>query len=267
MADPRPLDADALALFARKGREGGPHVPQAGEANGVKVRRVMQVVKDLARRPFKELRILDLGCGEGVYAIEAGLRGAQVEALDARTERMDEGRAVAERHGLKNVRFRHEDARKVTRATHGEFDVVLLLGLLYHLDAPSAVLKSLYELCTNLLVIDTLVTLAPDAESYGYKGQRVREHEDDDPADVRRSRVLKSVDNTFSFRFAKDSLVRALRDAGFTTVVECHAPHEPLKAADRITLAAVRGEGVRLSTYPWVNGKSEEEIARHLGAK
>ena len=30
--DPRRLDAEALALFARKGREGGPQVPQAGEA-------------------------------------------------------------------------------------------------------------------------------------------------------------------------------------------------------------------------------------------
>ena len=38
------------------------------------------------------------------------------------------------------------------------------------------------------------------------------------------------------------------------------------KADDRITLAAVKGEGVRLSTYPWVNGKSEEEIARRLRA-
>jgi hypothetical protein len=34
MADPaQQLDADALALFARKGLEGGPDVPQAGEAN------------------------------------------------------------------------------------------------------------------------------------------------------------------------------------------------------------------------------------------
>ncbi len=258
--EPRPLDAEALALFARKGREGGPGVPQAGEANGVKVRRVMQLVRDLARRPFADLRILDLGCGEGVYTIEMGLAGAQVLAIDARRERMDEGAACAARHGLGNVRFAQEDVRRVTRATHGEFDVVLLLGLLYHLDAPLAVLKSLFDLCANLLVVDTLVSLAPDADSDGYGGQRVREHGDDDPAEVRRSRVLKSIDNTFGFRFAKEPLVRALRDVGFTTVLECHAPLEPGKAEDRITLAALKGEPVRLSTYPWVNGKSEEEI-------
>lgn len=75
---------------------------------------------------------------------------------------------------------------------------------------------------------------------------------------------MKSIDNTFSFRFTRESLVRALRDTRFTTVLECHAPLEPGKAGDRITLAALRGEAVRLATYPWVNGKSEEEIARYL---
>ncbi len=134
----RALDADALALFARKGEEAGPGAPQTGLANGVKVRRVMQLTRDLAGRPFEALRILDLGCGEGVYAIEAALRGAAVVAVDARTERMALGAACAARHRLQGIRFLQEDVRRITRETHGEFDVVYLLGLLYHLDVPDA---------------------------------------------------------------------------------------------------------------------------------
>jgi SAM-dependent methyltransferase len=268
---PRPLDAEALTLFARKGREGGPNVPQAGEANGVKVRRVLQVTSDLAGKPFERLRVLDLGCGEGVYAIEAGLRGAEVLALDARTERMSEGQACADRHGLSNVRFRQEDVRRVSRATHGEFDVAWCLGLLYHLEAPEAfaLLESLATLA-RLLVVDTLVSLegaeAVEHRGRAYRGERVREHEDQDPPEVRRARLLRSIDSTFAFRFTRASLVRAIHAAGFSTVLEAHAPAEPGKAADRVTLAAVRGEPVRLSTYPWVNGASDEEIARRLGA-
>jgi SAM-dependent methyltransferase len=266
MEEPRRLDAEALALFARKGREGGPHVPQAGEANGVKVRRVMQLVADLAPRPFERLRILDLGCGEGVYAIEAALKGADVLAIDARTERMREGAACAERHGLSNVRFVQEDVRRISRATHGAFDVLLLLGLLYHLDAGDAldVLGNVRDLCTGLLVVDTLVTLAPDTEFRGYAGTRVREHEDADSPEARRGRLLRSIDNTFAFRFTRASLCRTLVDLGFTSVLECRAPLEPGRAEERVTLAARRGEGVRLATYPWVNGLSEEEIAKRI---
>ena len=267
----RELDADALALFARKGWEAGVGACQTGRSNGPKVRRVMQITRDLAPRPFDALRILDLGCGEGVYAIEAGVRGAHVLALDARTERMQLGAACAARHGLGTVRFAPEDVRRVTRETHGEFDVVYALGILYHLDAPDVfrVLENVHALCAGLLLVDTFVSLiGPDEVTWRgrtYRGQRWREHDDADSAEVRRGRVLRSIDNTFAFRLTRESLLRALHDSGFTSVFECHVPVEPDKPADRLTLAAQRGRPVRLSTYPWVNGRSDAEIARELG--
>src|SRR6266478_5544725 len=94
-----PLDPETLKLFAAKGTQGRPGIPQVANANGVKVRRVMQITSDLTKMPFEQLRILDLACGEGVYAIEAALRGAKVIAVDARTERMDEGARAARRLG------------------------------------------------------------------------------------------------------------------------------------------------------------------------
>jgi SAM-dependent methyltransferase len=268
----RELDAEALAEFAQKGWQAGPGAAQTGQANAVKVRRVMQITRDLVRRPFRTLRILDLGCGEGVYAIEAGLRGAEVLALDARTQRMALGAACAARHGLPNVRFVQADVRSVSRTVHGEFDVVFALGLLYHLDAPDlfAVLESIHELCADLLVVDTLMSLAGETEvtwqGHAYRGQRFREHDDHDSAEVRRGRVLRSIDNTFAFRLTRQSLVRALHDVGFTSVLECHAPLEPGKADDRVTVAAVKGTPVRLSTYPWINDCPETEIERRLRA-
>jgi len=271
--DPPPLDDEARALFARKGLEGGAGVPQAGEANGVKVRRILQLVADLAPAPFPSLRILDLGCGEGVYAIEAALRGAEVVAVDARRSRMAEGAACARRHGLGRLRFLEADARSVRRETHGEFDVVLLLGLLYHFDAPDLFERVMEAraLARHLLLVDTLV--APEAaetpETFSWRGRaycgrRVREHADDDPPEARRARPLRSIDNAFGVRLTRESLVRLLVDCGFTSVLECHAPLEPGRAPDRITLAARIGAPVRLASYPWVNGLSEEEIAARL---
>lgn len=267
---PRALDPEALALFARKGREGGPGIPQAGPANGVKVRRIMQMTRDLGPRPFGQLRILDLGCGEGVYAIEAGLRGAEVVAVDARSQRMDEGRACADRHGLANVQFLQRDVRRLTRDELGQFDVIYVLGLLYHFDETELlpVLENVRAMCKHLLLIDTLISVdTPDAFDWRgerYFGQRCREHEDADPPDVRLGRLLRSVDRTFAFRLSRESLFAALHRVGFTSVYECHVPFEPGKARERITLAACQGAPVRLSTYPWVNDRTEAEIVREL---
>ncbi len=264
------LDTQALRLFSHKGAEGGPEVPQGGPANGVKVRRIMQITQDLSLRSFKHLRILDLGCGEGCYAIEAGLRGAQVLALDARRQRMDQGVAVAYRHGLDQVKFIQEDVRHLKRKVHGSFDVVYFLGLMYHLDVPDVffVLENIFNVCTRLLVIDTLISLTAEHKvewrSGTYQGKRVREHNDEDPEQVRKSRVLKSIDNTFSFHFTKGSLLQALLEIGFSSVFECHLPLEPGKAENRITLVAIKGKPVLISTYPWVNHKSEAEIEEAL---
>ena len=52
--------------------------------NSIKVRRIMQITKDLTNIDFSKLSILDLGCAEGVYSIEAALRGAHVLGIDGR---------------------------------------------------------------------------------------------------------------------------------------------------------------------------------------
>jgi SAM-dependent methyltransferase len=265
-----PLDQETIELFALKGMQGGYGTPQTGNANGVKVRRVLQLIRDFSTKPFDQLRILDLACGEGVYAIEAALRGAEVRALDARPERMNEGAKAAERLGLKNLCFEQTDIRRVDLGSHGSVDVVLFLGILYHLDQRDvfSVLKNVYEMCDQFMVIDTHIALQGQVkvehDGQSYEGEHVREHGDDDTDDVRRSRLLASLDNQFSLWFTKESLFRLLHDVGFTSICECVVPSEPWKPDNRITVIAAKGEAVRISSYPWVNDKTEDEIERFL---
>ena len=268
----RPLDAETLELFARKGVRVGRSASQTGNENGVKVRRVTQIIRDLSKTPFDQLRILDLACGEGVYAIEAALRGAKVVAVDARTERMDEGASAARRLGLADLRFEKADVRNVTAASHGTFDVVLFLGILYHLDECDAfsVLKNIHEMCGQFVIIDTHIALRSqdrtEHNGQSYDGARMREHANTDAEAVRAGRLQASLDNPLSFWFTKESLFRLLSDVGFTSVSEFNIPREPLKPKNRITLVAAKGEPVRISSYPWVNDKTEDELGALLGA-
>ncbi len=265
-----PLDQAAIELFALKGTQGDCRTPQVGNANGLKVRRVMQLIRDFSKIPFDQLQILDLACGEGVYAIESAIHGAEVLALDARTERMSEGAKIAERAGLMNLRFEQGDIRNVTVNSHGNIDIVLFLGILYHLDQRDVflVLQNIHEMCRQFVIIDTHIALNGNVKithnGKDYEGKQVREHADNDSDVVRRSRLLASLDNSSSFWFTKASLFRLLNDVGFTTVCECSVPLEPFKPDDRITLLAFKGDAVQVSSYPWVNGKTENEIERFL---
>jgi len=256
-----PLDAETFELFATKA--GISHV---GNANGVRVRRVMQITSDLTKMPLEQLRILDLACGEGVFAIEAALRGNKVIAVDARNERIDGGARAARRLGFSNLEFEQNDLRKVNNQSHGQFDVIFFLGILNHLDAQDVfpVLRNIYEMCRQFVVIETFISLQKldevEHDGHVYKGMKVREHSDTDPEAVRRSRLLSSFDNTWSFHFTRESLIRLLNDTGFSSVYACDAPLSPLMRQNRITLVAMKGTPVRLSSYPWVNDKTESEI-------
>jgi 2-polyprenyl-3-methyl-5-hydroxy-6-metoxy-1,4-benzoquinol methylase len=266
-----PLDAAALKVFEMKGTQAHIPIPQKGNSNGLKVRRILQLLRDQVQGSFENFRMLDLACGEGVYSVEAALRGAEVLGVDARMDRMQDGADIGKRHGLSKLSFEQTDIRKITRESHGEFDAVLMLGILYHLDHKDIfpILQNIYGLCRRALIIDTHIALKGDQQveyaGQAYRGHQVREHGDNDSEAQRKSRLLASLDNTFAFWFTKDALVQLLGNVGFTSVCECHVPFEADKPDNRITLLAIKGEPVKLSSYPWVNDKTEAEIQRFLG--
>lgn len=256
------MDNDAYAIFRLK-----------GEHNAVKVRRILQLTKDLTQCNFNELRILDLGCAEGLYSIEAALRGANVIAIDGRAERMEQGRSIIKKGGLSNINFLQQDIRGVSKEKMGEFDIIYFLGLLYHLDSFDVfmVMPKLYDMCKRFMIIDTQISLESKDTVFNddikYYGIKVREHQENDSSETIQSRFSSSLGNIFSFHFTKESLLRLLRKTGFTTILECYVPfertYEKMKG-NRITLVAIKGEAVKISSYPWLNDMSEEQIRERM---
>jgi len=190
---------------------------------------------------------------------------------------MANGIKIANELGLTNVQFVKEDVRNISKARIGEFDVVFFLGLLYHLDTPDIflVLEKVYDICRNFVIIDTHValdgTLKRTHGNADYFGAQYKEHEASDSPEVKADRVKASIDNPYSFWLTKESLYRLLFNTGFTTVLECHVPFRPdrifFNLNDRIDLVAIRGRREKLSSYPWINKLSEEEIAEMLRDK
>ncbi len=237
-----------------------------------KLRRVRQLVDDLAPAPVSQLRVLDLGALEGLYGIELALSGAEVVFVEGREASGERIRFAVESLGLERAEVVTQDVQALTSQEHGEFDVVLCIGLLYHLDAAGVfvLLERMRSVCRGLLVLDTHVALEDDelagfdAQEFWvdphalsgvrtvvvggrtYRGRDYREHEPGATAEQRTRATWASLDNDTSFWPTKPSLMNALVAAGFTTVLECAVPPLVGLPPDRVTLVAVPGARVEL---------------------
>lgn len=107
------------------------------------------------------VRIADLGCLEGGFSIALALAGAQVFGFDAREE--SRARRATAHFELGNLEFRQLDVKGLRADREGRFDVVLVLGLLYHLDRPVEWLAQVAPMASRLLVVDTHVAPPDDA--------------------------------------------------------------------------------------------------------
>jgi SAM-dependent methyltransferase len=72
-----------------------------------------------------QLRILDLGCGDGTTAVPAAQLGADVLGVDIATNLVEAGNARAEALGLTNLSFQEGDATDLHELGDDSFDLVI----------------------------------------------------------------------------------------------------------------------------------------------
>jgi tRNA (mo5U34)-methyltransferase len=111
-------------------------------------------------------RALDVGCNAGFYSLELARRGADVLAIDHDQHYLEQAEWAHTQFA--DLRGRVEFRRlSVYELTHLEetFDLVLFLGLLYHLRYPLLGLDIVAERCRRTLVLQTLTM--PEGEAEG----------------------------------------------------------------------------------------------------
>lgn len=181
---------------------------------------------------YEAKRVLDLGCLEGYFSLECAMHGAEVVGVDAKEINVQKCRFVQSVLDVPNVRFVLDDVLNVNQERYGSFDVVLALGLLYHLNDPFTFLAQIAELCAGFLVLDTLVALedapqtiedwAPELSDlrefpFGgavYRGRLYREYQEGVTPEERELSTTASHTNDFATWLTEDALITALSDAG-----------------------------------------------------
>ena len=101
--------------------------------------------------------VLDIGCNAGFYAVEMKRRGAaQVLGIDSDDRYLDQARLVADALGLDGIEFRNLSVYDVGSLGR-RFDVVIFMGVLYHLRHPLLALDLIREhVAGDLLVFQSL---------------------------------------------------------------------------------------------------------------
>ncbi len=99
-------------------------------------------------------RVLDIGAWDGWFSFECERRGAEVVATDC--VELDTFLEARELLGSR-VEYLTLDVAELSAKRLGRFDIVLFLGVLYHLRHPLLGLEKVVELCTDRALVESFV--------------------------------------------------------------------------------------------------------------
>jgi 2-polyprenyl-3-methyl-5-hydroxy-6-metoxy-1,4-benzoquinol methylase len=108
-------------------------------------------------------RLLDLGCNAGFWSSCAAQAGSDfVLGIDGRKMHVDQANFVFEVKDVECDRydFKLGDLFETDLRQSGTFDVVLCLGLMYHVSKRVELMEKICEVNSDVLVIDTTLSVA-----------------------------------------------------------------------------------------------------------
>jgi len=126
--------------------------------------------------------VLDIGCDAGYYSIEMKKRGAhRVLAIDSDEDYLKQARFAAAVNEM-DIEFRKMNVYEVPQLRE-QFDIVIFMGVLYHLRHPLLALDLLHDyVAKDLLVFQSMLrgprTVFPVEDNYPFWETEVFSHED-----------------------------------------------------------------------------------------
>ncbi len=131
--------------------------PEAHAVHSTRLAMMRNMILPAFGDRWSTTKAIDLACHEGYFSFELAKRGAQVLGLDARQEHVDDANLIAKALSLSNFTAQQADVHDVSAKHYGKFDLVLMLGLIYHLENPIGAIRVAHQLCNHMCLIETQV--------------------------------------------------------------------------------------------------------------
>ena len=196
-------------------------------------------------------RALDLACCEGWFAHKLLDWGAdEVLGIDIREQSIRRAELVRDHLGVPadRLRFRAADILALAPEDLGEFDVVLCLGVIYHVEHPMGVLRLAAAATRSLCAVETQTARVETPALFGFGARGAMHathtvmaiHHEPDQAD----NPLASAGGVLSFCPNPEAAHLMLDVAGFSDIRAARAgeQHDPeYHTGDRLLLLARKG--------------------------
>ena len=106
----------------------------------------------------RALSAIDIACHQGWFSLQLARAGfGRVDAIDARTEHVADAHLLAQVYELSAIQPRQRDVFALNAQADGVHDLVVMFGLLYHLENPVGALRVARALTRKACVIETQV--------------------------------------------------------------------------------------------------------------
>lgn len=124
--------------------------PHYDALNAAREATIRQLLESL-RKNFVMRTAVDVGCGLGHFSAFLRDIGFDVLALDGRPENINEAKRRSP-----GIEFRVADAEDTGVRSVGKFDLVLCLGLLYHLENPFVAIRNLFAMSGKVAILEAM---------------------------------------------------------------------------------------------------------------
>jgi tRNA (mo5U34)-methyltransferase len=215
--------------------EVSPASSELESVHSTRAQMIEPVVREALAAAGPDASVLDLGCNEGWFAHRALEWGAaRVAGFDIRAINVRRATLIRDHFGIpaERLRFEQSSVYDLDAAQLGTFDVVLVLGLIYHLEDPIGALRIARALSRGTVVVESQLTAqqAPIPVGWGQTGvfKEAPEHwaailepaaEQEDEGNL-----LSSFGGVLSLVPNRAALVQALEVVGLADVRMLDAP-------------------------------------------
>jgi tRNA (mo5U34)-methyltransferase len=131
---------------------------------------ITETIVELLGESLSKTEVIDLACHCGAFSLDIASRGAaKVTGIELREQNLRQAAFLRDYYEVQNVTYQQGDVTSLEMSLQA--DVVMCLGLLYHVVDPVGLLEQCARMTRHILVVDTITHKEPLAAFHLIRGK------------------------------------------------------------------------------------------------